>query len=922
MGIERLRELAGRWCRVGQRTRFEAEMAEELQHHIEMLTEQFERDGWSPTEARRRALIEFGGVEQTREQCREDVGSRLMSDLIQDVRYAVRTLLRSPGFTIVAVLTLAIGIGANTAVFSVVNTLLLKPLPFDEPERIVMLWQGNAATGVEKDQVAWADYFDWQDGSETIERFGCVVNSTAVSRNFLMWSGGDVTRLRGRHVSSGLFDVLGVPPMLGQTLDENDDEPGGLPRAVLSYSLWTQAFGSDMQVIGQTLDLGRDDPGLIDVGGDARFEIIGVMPPDFRFPQDADIWLSIAGYANERSLRRTFQRRDAHRIWALGRLRDGVSVEQATAELNTLQKQIAADPQNQNIPRLSSEVVVTPLLDQVNGHETRPTLLMLMGAVAFVLLIACANVANLLLVRAMARRREIAVRVALGASRLRVVRQLLTESLMLSVLAAAIGVLLAVWGIDLLELIHADTSHLGTKEFRFDRLGDVTIDPAVLGFTVGVSILTGAIFGLIPGCGASRVNVNDALKEDSRSSTSSRATRYLRNSLLVAEVALALVLLAGAGLTLRSFSRMLSVDVGMEPENVVRAELDIDMARKVYGLDAADSFEEVATRLRAVPGVLDVSGSGATPLVKSGWNDTFKIMGPIHETLEGADLPPTDVRLMGPGAFQTLGIPLLAGRDFTEADNAEATRVTIINDSLRQKYFGDEDPVGQIIRMRGWETMEKTIVGVVGGTRNFSADTAGRPELYFPFKQSFFSGPEVGPVMLVRTQGEPTSLVPALRDAVDGSAPGQQVLIRFRNLDDILDQSASSERSHTVMLGCFAGVALLLAVVGVFGTISYTTSQRTQEFGIRLALGAQPAQILRSVASQGMTLCLSGIVIGAGLTLLFSKVLSSLVFGLETADLPTLAAVSTLLLLTGTTACLLPAWRAMQVDPAGALRHD
>ena len=440
------------------------------------------------------------------------------------------------------------------------------------------------------------------------------------------------------------------------------------------------------------------------------------MPPDFRFPQDADIWLSIAGYANERSLRRTFERRDVHRIWALGRLRDGVSVEQAAAELNTLQTQIAADPQNQNIPRLSSEVVVTPLLDQVNGQETRPTLLLLMGAVAFVLLIACANVANLLLVRAMSRRREIAVRVALGASRLRVVRQLLTESLLLSVLAAVAGVLLAVWGIDLLELIHADTSHLGSKELRFDRLGDVTIDPAVLGFTVGVSILTGAIFGLIPGFGASRVNVNDALKEDSRSSTSSRATRYLRNSLLVAEVALALVLLAGAGLTLRSFSRMLAVDVGMEPENVVLAELDMDMARKVYGLDAADSFDEVATRLRAVPGVL--------------------------------------------------------------------------------------------------------------------------------------------------------------------------------------------------------------AVVGVFGTISYTTSQRTQEFGIRMALGAQPGQILRSVASQGMTLCLSGIVIGAALTLLFSKVLSSLVFGLETADLPTLAAVSTLLLLTGTTACLLPAWRAMQVDPAGALRHD
>lgn len=922
MSIETVREHVARWCRVRKRARFEADMNEELRLHIDMLAEQFEGEGLSPTEARRQALIEFGGVEQTLEECRENVGSRLMSDLVQDVRYAIRTLLRSPGFTIVAVLTLAIGIGANTAVFSVVNTLLLKPLPFDEPERIVMLWQGNSETGVEKDQVAWADYFDWQDGSSTIERFGCVVNSTSVSRNFLMWSGGDVARIRGRHVSSGLFDVLGVRPMLGQTLEEADDEPGGLQRAVLSYSLWSQAFGSDQEIIGQTLDLGRDEPGLIDVGGEARFEIVGVMPPDFRFPQEADIWLSIAGYAEERSLRRTFQRRDAHRIWTVGRLRDGISVEQATAELNTLQRQIADDPQNQNIPRLSSEVVVTPLLDQVNGQETRPTLLLLMGAVAFVLLIACANVANLLLVRAMSRRREIAVRVALGASRARVVRQLLTESLMLSVLAAAVGVLLAIWGIDLLELIHADSTHLGSKELRFDRLGDVALDPAVLGFTVGVSVLTGTLFGLIPGFEASRLNVNDALKEDSRSSTSSRATRYLRNSLLVSEVALALVLLVGAGIAIRGFYRLMSVDVGMETENVVRAELDIDMARRVYGLNAGDSFETIVTRLRAVPGVLDVSGSGETPLVKSGWNDTFRIMGPQHETLEQSDLPPTDVRLMSPGSFQTLGIPLLAGRDFTEADDSDATRVTIINEALRQKFFGDEDPVGQIIRMRGWETMEKTIVGVVGSTRNFNDDTAGRPELYFPFKQSFFAGPEVGPVMLIRVQGDSAALIPAMRDAVDGPSPGQQVLVRFRSLDDILDQSASSERFRTVLLGCFAGAALLLAVVGVFGTMSYTTSQRTQEFGIRMALGAQPGQILQSVASQGMALCLIGIAIGAGLTLILSKILSSLIFGLEGVDFPTLAGVSSLLLMTGMCACLLPAWRAMRVDPAGALRHD
>lgn len=744
MWADSLRELKSRIARLFRREQFESEMADELQLHIELQTEQLVAEGMSEATARRQALIQFGGIEQTREQCRDHLGIRLMSDFLHDLRYAVRTLLRSPGFTIVAAVTLALGIGANTAVFSVVNTLLLQPLPFEEPERIVMFWQQNTETGFDQDQVAWADYFDWQAKSTTIESFDCVVNSTAVSRNFMMWSGGDVTRIRGRHVSSSLFDVLGAQPLLGQTLQADDDEPGGPRRAVISFTLWKQAFGGDQQVVGKLLDLDRDAPTFIDVGGEARFEIVGVMPPDFRFPQDADVWLSIAGWGNERRLRGTTQRRDAHGLWVVGRMRDGTTIEQVNAELNTIQRQIADDPQNRNIIRLASEVVVTPLLDQVNGRETKPALWMLMGAVAFVLLIACANVANLLLARAMSRRREIAIRVALGAGRARVVRQLLTESLLLSLVGASVGSLFAVWGIRLLELIHTDAAYLGVKEFRFDRLADVTIDPAVLGFTVLVSVVTGVVFGLIPAVQASRLNVNATLKEDSRAGTASRATQLLRSSLLISEVALALVLLVGAGVALRSFSKMISVDVGMQPDNVIRVELDLDMAGKVYGLDAEGSFDKVVSQLNAVPGVLEVSGCGETPLTRSGWNDTFKILGQ-HDELAQAELPSTDVRLMGPGAFQTLGIPLIAGREFTTADDSSVPSVIVINDALRRRFFGDVDPIGKTIQFRGWRGHKKTVVGVVGSIRNYSDSTADQPEMYFPLNSHFLPGPKLAP---------------------------------------------------------------------------------------------------------------------------------------------------------------------------------
>jgi putative ABC transport system permease protein len=685
-----------------------------------------------------------------------------------------------------------------------------------------------------------------------------------------------------------------------------------LRRAVLSHALWTQAFGSDPGVIGRPIDVGRGEP----------FEVIGVMPPSFRFPQDTDVWLSLAGWIDERTFRQGSRRRDFHSLWVVARIEEGVTTEQVHAELNAIQRQIADDPENHNMVRLASEVVVTPLLDQINGQQTRPALLLLLGAVVFVLLIACVNVANLMLARAISRRREIAIRVALGAGRLRVIRQLLTESLLLSLLGAAAGILLAFWGIELLDLIRTDATYLGVKSLRFDRLDSVGIDLGVLGFTLSVAVATGVLFGLFPAIQTSRLDVNEELKEDSRSGTPGRGSRALRSALLISEVALAVILMAGAGAAVRGFARMLNVDLGMQPENTLRAELDLEMAAQVYGMDAQQAYNEVVSRLSVLPGVVAVSGCGEVPLVKSGWNDTFRILGSDHDALPLAALPSTDVRAMGPGAFQTLGMSLLEGRDFTERDDQTTPHVAIINDVIKSRYFPNASPIGRTIQMRGWTGHEKVIVGVVGSVRNYSPLSFEQAELYFPFKQSYLSGSEVGPVMLIRVQGDPEPFIPVIRDAVDGADPLEQVLIRFATMESLLNMSASSERFHTVLLGCFAGVALLLAMIGVYGVMAYSTSQRTREFGIRLALGAQPGQILRSILGQCSLWCCIGIAIGIAGSLGLGRLVQTVFFGVDLLDLSTLTGVSAILLIVAIIACLFPAFGAMRVQPLQALRHE
>jgi predicted permease len=913
MFFDRLREVAFRLRNVLLGSRLESDMNDELQFHVEMQTEQFVRSGMPRVEARRRALIKLGGLEQTREQCRDVAGIRFMHDFYQDLRYAIRVLLRSPGFTIVAVLTLALGIGANTAVFSVVNTLILQPLPFDEPDRLVMLWENNPKAGFEREQVAFANFFDWQARNQSFESMGYVVNHMAMSRNFLLKSGDDAARIRGRHVSSGMFDALGVAPLFGERLSSADDEPGGLRRAVLSHSLWIEAYGADPDVIGRSLDVGHRQ----------TYQIAGVMPSSFRFPQDADVWLSVSGFLNDAFQRRMRTNRIQHGMWVIGRLKADVSVSEANAELNTIQSQIYDAVENRQITRLASDVTVTPLLDQVNGSKTQSALFMLLGAVCFVLLIASANVANLLLARAVARRREIAIRSSLGAGRWRVIRQLLTESLLLSLLGGTIAVFVALWGINLLDLLTADNSYLGVKELRFDRIAEVEIDLRVLFFTVTVAVVTGVVFGLIPAIQAARLDINTVLKEDSRSGTPGPTTRFLRNALLVSEVALALVLLSATGMAVRGFAKMRAINPGLTAAEILQADLDLDMAKQVYGLEPYESFDEVLRRVSAIPGVTGVGACGETILVKSGWNETFQIVDSDQENLAQSNLPATDVRMMSPGTFRALGIPLLSGRDFDSIRDARGQpAVAIINESFAEKFFPGSDPVGRKFRMRGMAQSETEIIGVVGNVRNYSNESADRHEIYYPFQQQFMAGPEIGPACVIRVQGDRDSLIPAIRNAVNGSGPNQEVLVGFRKLDGVLETSASQERFQTVLLGSFSGVAVLLAMIGVYGVMSYTTSVRIREFGIRIALGAQPGQILLSVVTRGAALCAVGIAIGITVAFALAHLLRSFVFGLDSLDFATLGAVSAILFVVGVAASVIPAWNAMRIDALEALRHE
>jgi putative ABC transport system permease protein len=808
--------------------------------------------------------------------------------LLQDLRYGARMLLKNPGFTLIAVITLALGIGANTAIFSVIKTVLLESLPFQNLDRIRMVWGRSGEPGQNFIAFSTGEFAAYRDRNQSFEQLAAFE-----PMSFNLVSGGAPEVIEGARATAGLFPLLGVRPLLGRTFSPAEDQPGRGDVALLAHSLWQRRFGADPHIIGQTLKLYRT-PSFISAEAQPAgsiFTIIGVLPPGFRLPTvEAEVWAPRAiDEAQLMSVENSLQ--------MIGRLKPGVTPAAAQAEMNNLAGQL-----KQEFPEIVKADVYFMTLQEHDVGDLRPTLLVLLVSVGLVLAIACANVANLLLQRMTARQREMATRLALGAGRGRLVRQLLTESLLLAALGGACGWLLAWWGVPL--LVAASPSEL--LQHR-----EVSMDLMVFSVASGITLLAGILCGLAPALHASRPDGIAMLKGGAMGATGGGRSR-VRDLLVVSEVALALVILLGAGLIAKSLLRLQQVDPGFDPRHVLTARVSLPPAKYAPEQRAA-FFRQVLERIRALPGV---QAAGATTVLPLAGSDAG-----IFFTVEGQPVPPPDavptvnVRLVSPDYFRAMGIPTLRGQEFTE-ENLQRIRL-IVSESLQQRYFPDEDPVGRGIKLNRPEHPGPfiPIIGVAKDVRQSGPQQDARPSLYIPL----LSQPAM--TLAVRTAGDPLALASAVRRAVL-AVDAEQPIHDVRTLEQRLAEAVAQERFRTLLLGFFAGVALLLAAVGIYGVMAYAVSQRTREIGIRMALGAQAAEALKLVLRHGLKLALSGVALGLAGAFALTRLMSSLLFGVTPADPATFTAASLLLTAVALVACYVPAWRATKVDPMIALRHE
>jgi putative ABC transport system permease protein len=812
---------------------------------------------------------------------------------MNDLKFALRQLLKNPGFTAVAVLTLALGIGANTAIFSIVNAALLRPLPYPESERLVSLGERNASFPVMP--ISYPDFTDWVAQQNVFEHLGAY-SSTSYS----LTGDGEPARLQVSLISASALAALRVKPILGRVFTADDDKPGANPTVVLSHGLWQDRFGGDANILHRAISL------------DGRaFTVIGVMPADFAFPKRVDVWVPVGLSVQE------LQSRRQHSVYGVARLKPGVTIEQARMELDTIAVRLEQEYPNSN---KSVRSLINPLIEQYVG-KARVALWTLLGAVSMVLLIACGNVANLLLARAAARQREMAVRAALGAGHWRIVRQLLTESLLLAVTGGALGVLLANWGLKLLLAASGDS---------IPRASEINLSLGVLAFTAALCVVTGILFGLAPAWQAGRPDVHDALKETTRGSTGGKAR--LRQALVVSEVALTLMLLVGAGLLLRSFHRLQSVHPGFNHERVLSFRLELPHTKYPTNEQQIAFFQQLTEKLRALPGVRAVAFSSQIPLAQNPLDTSFTIEGQPEPP--PSERPSMDVTVVSPDYFRVLGVPVLRGRGFTEQDNRDHVRgtdreqsgnaalnVIVIDEEFVRRYFPNEDPIGKQIRLSSGPRERNpllTVIGVVPRVKYRGLLEQGR-DAYAYF--SALQNSSRSRTITMKTTLPPETLMAAVRQQVLALDPDQPVY-NLRTLEELRDRSLQGQRVRTTLLGIFASMALALAVMGLYGVLAYAVTQRTREIGIRMALGAQRGDVLRLVIRQGMKLVLIGAVLGVLGALGLTRWLTTLLYEIKPTDPLTMLATPLLLIAVALVACWLPARRAAKVHPMEALRYE
>jgi putative ABC transport system permease protein len=812
-----------------------------------------------------------------------------MNTFLQDLRFALRVLLKNPGFTLVAVLTLALGIGANTAIFSVVNTVLLKPLPYPNPDSLVKAWTHFTGIGLPNDQ-NWFSAPEFRDLTQQNRSFSNV--SIVNPSTFNLGLSGNPQSVNGAVVSPSLFTILGVSPRLGRTFTPEEAQQGRDRVVVLGYSLWQRAFGSDPQILGK------------DIIVDGRScNVIGVTPKGFDYPSPAELWMPQVFVATDFAP----DNRGNHGYEVLARLKSGISLAQARQDMVALSKSIIEQNRDYPYERFGFAVLLHPLLEETVG-DVQASLWILMGAVGFVLLLVCANVTGLLLVRSTARQKEIAVRVALGAGVRRITRQLLTESLLLSLLGGLLGLLLT--PLLLRVIVTLSTTAL-------PRVVSTGIDLRALLFTFAVAVGTGILFGLVPALEASRGVQYQILKEGGRTGTEGRASHRLRRFFVSAEAALAVILLAGSGLLLRSFVKLLDVDPGFRAEGVLTAQVALPTAKYAKPEQARAFFHELVNRVHQLPGVEAVGAISFLPLSGQGTSGTTTVDSRAVSRQDAS--PEADLRSVTPGLFQAMGILLISGRFFDERDTDTAPAVGIIDESMATTYWPNEDPIGKRIKLGGSDSKAPwmTIIGLVRHVRYRTLEARSRVQLYWPEAQNSANFM----VLALRTSAAPMTLAPAVQKTVLEIDP-QQPVDRVLTMEQVMADSLARRRLTLTLLAAFAGGAILLAALGIYGVTAYMVTQRQQEIGLRMALGASRADVLGLVVGQGMSLMIAGLGVGLVLSLGLTWVLGSLLFSVRPYDPLSLAAASAGLALVALVACSLPAWRATRVDPLVALRYE